>query len=196
MIEVITGCMYSGKSEELIRRLRRCQIAGQHVLVMKPAIDDRYSTDSVATHVGEKLEAVAVRDTEHVRDLVWERPFSMTGEVIGLDEVQFMDEHIIGVLEEQANMGRRVIVAGLDLDSEGHPFGPMARLLAVADTVDKLTAVCVAHDEELDGPCGKAATRSYRLPERDSGEQVQVGSAGVYEARCRVCWANGMRQCE
>ena len=194
MIEVITGCMYSGKSEELIRRLRRCQIAGQHVLVMKPALDDRYSTDSVATHVGEKLEAVAVRDTEHVRDLVWERPFSMTGEVIGLDEVQFMDEHIIGVLEEQANMGRRVIVAGLDLDSEGHPFGPMARLLAVADTVDKLTAVCVAHDHETDGPCGKAATRSYRLPEQDSGEQVQVGSAGMYEARCRVCWANGMRR--
>ena len=109
-------------------------------------------------------------------------------------EVQFMDEHIIGVLEEQANMGRRVIVAGLDLDSEGQPFGPMARLLAVADKVTKLTAVCVAHNEELDGPCGEPATRTFRLPDQDTGEQVQVGSAGMYEARCRVCWANGMRK--
>ena len=199
MLEVITGCMYSGKSEELIRRLRRCQIAGQHVLVMKPALDDRYSTDSVATHVGEKLGAVAVKDVGDVMQVINKHPFKMTGQVIGLDEVQFMNGihasglDIVDVLEEEANRGRRVIIAGLDLDSDGQPFGPMARLLAVADKVTKLTAVCVAHDHETDGPCGKAATRSYRLPEQDSGEQVQVGSAGLYEARCRVCWARGQQ---
>ena len=196
MLEVITGCMYSGKSEELIRRLRRCQIADLYTLVMKPAIDDRYSTDSVATHIGETLEAVAVHDVDHVRRILHKHPFQMTGQVIGLDEVQFMDDGIVDVLEEQANMGRRVIVAGLDLDSDGQPFGPMARLLAVADKVTKLTAVCVAEVWRDGEPetCGEPATRSFRLPEQDSGEQVQVGSAGMYEARCRVCWANGMRR--
>lgn len=194
MIEVITGCMYSGKSEELIRRLRRCEIAGQHVLVMKPSIDDRYSADSVATHVGEKMGAHIVGDSEDVFELAWSRPFRDTGEVIGLDEVQFLDNGIVEVLEAEANRGRRVIVAGLDLDSEGQPFGPMARLLSIADKVTKLTAVCVAYDHLIDGPCGKPATRSYRLPEQDSGERVQVGSNEMYEARCRVCWANGMRR--
>jgi len=191
MLEVITGCMYSGKSEELIRRLRRCQIADQHTLVMKPGIDDRYSADSVATHVGGTLEAVAVKGVEDVKRLLQTRPFCVTGQVIAVDEVQFLDGEIIGLLEAEANKGRRVIVAGLDLDSDGKPFGPMAELLAVADKVTKLTAVCVAHDHEAEGPCGKPATRSFRLPSQDSGEQVQVGSAGVYEARCRVCWARG-----
>lgn len=183
----------SGKSEELIRRLRRCQIADQFTLVMKPAIDDRYSADSVATHVGETLEAVAVKDVDHVLRLLYKHPFKMTGQVIGVDEVQFLDDEIVDVLESEANRGRRVIVAGLDLDSDGHPFGPMARLLAVADKVTKLTAVCVAEVSPDGEPqtCGKPATRSYRLPDHASGEQVQVGSAGVYEARCRVCWARG-----
>lgn len=198
MLEVITGCMYSGKSEELIRRLRRCQIADLHTLVMKPTIDDRYSADSVATHIGETLEAHPVHDVDHVRRFLYKHPFQMTGQVIGLDEVQFMDHTIVGVLEEQANMGRRVIVAGLDLDSDGHPFGPMAELLAVADKVTKLTAVCVARHYDRGAipsargqgdVCGKPATRSYRLPDQDTGKQVQVGSTGVYEARCRVCWA-------
>lgn len=193
MLEVITGCMYSGKSEELIRRLRRCQIADLHTLVMKPAIDDRYSADSVATHVGGTLEAVAVKNVSHVLKLVNEHPFQMTGQVIGLDEVQFMGSGIVGVLEEQANKGRRVIVAGLDLDSDGHPFGPMAELLAVADKVTKLTAVCVAEVWRHEEPetCGEPATRSFRLPDHDSGERVQVGSAGIYEARCRACWVKG-----
>ena len=189
MLEVITGCMYSGKSEELIRRLRRCQIAGLHTLVMKPAIDDRYSVNSVATHIGEKIKAIPVRDVQQVKHLLYKQPFFMTGEVIGVDEVQFMDHQIVGILEEQANRGRRVIVAGLDLDSNGKPFGPMAELLAVADKVTKLTAVCVAHDHETDGPCGKPATRSYRVTKEEFVEQVRVGSFGVYEARCRVCWA-------
>jgi thymidine kinase len=193
MLEVITGCMYSGKSEELIRRLRRCKIAGLNTLVMKPAIDDRYSADSVATHVGEKLEAHPVVDVDHVRRFLHRTVFSKNGQVIGLDEVQFMDFQIVGLLEEQANMGRRVIVAGLDLDSEGKPFGPMAELLAVADKVTKLTAVCVTHDHETGGPCGKPATRSYRVTQEEFVEQVKVGSFGVYEARCRVCWARGRR---
>jgi len=191
VLEVITGCMYSGKSEELIRRLRRCQIAGQYVLVMKPAIDDRYSRNSVATHVGETLAAQPVSGIEEVKALLHEHPFRMTGEVLGFDEVQFMGPEIIGLLESQANRGRRVIVAGLDLDSDGKPFGPMAELLAVADRVTKLTAVCVAEvwrDGEKE-TCGKPATRSYRLPEGNrTGERVQVGSAGMYEARCRACW--------
>ena len=191
MLEVITGSMYSGKSEELIRRLRRCKIAGLNTLVMKPAIDDRYSADSVATHIGETLEAHPVVDVDHVRRFLHRTVFSKTGQVIGLDEVQFMDDQIVDVLEEQANMGRRVIVAGLDLDSDGKPFGPMARLLAVADKVTKLTAVCVAHDHETNGPCGKPATRSYRVTQEEFVEQVKVGSFGVYEARCRVCWARG-----
>jgi thymidine kinase len=198
MLEVITGCMYSGKSEELIRRLRRCQIADQFTLVMKPAIDDRYSADSVATHVGGSLKAVAVKDVQDVKRLLCAQPFFMTGQVVGLDEVQFLDDEIVDVLEAEANRGRRVIVAGLDLDSDGNPFGPMARLLAVADKVTKLTAVCVARLFITRGlpsargqgdVCGKPATRSYRLPNQDTGEQVQVGSDGVYEARCRVCWA-------
>jgi thymidine kinase len=195
MLEVITGCMYSGKSEELIRRLRRCQIADLHTLVMKPAIDDRYSADSVATHIGETLEAHPVHDVDHVRRFLYKHPFQMTGQVIGLDEVQFMDDEIVDVLEEQANMGRRVIVAGLDLDSNGQPFGPMARLLAVADKVTKLTAVCVAEVWRDGEPetCGEPATRSYRVTQEEFVEQVQVGSFGVYEARCRVCWAKGRR---
>jgi thymidine kinase len=190
MLEVITGCMYSGKSEELIRRLRRCQIADQFTLVMKPAIDDRYSADSVATHVGGTLEAVAVKDVDHIKRLVRRHPFYITGEVLGFDEVQFMNPEIIAVLEAEANRGVRVIVAGLDLDSDGKPFGPMAELLARADKVTKLTAVCVAphSDREV---CGKPATRSYRLPGADTGARVQVGSAGVYEARCRACWVRG-----
>ena len=193
MIEVIAGCMYSGKSEELIRRLHRCHIAGQHTLVMKSSLDDRYTEDSIATHIGGKLEAVSVRDVQHVKILLDKYPFSLTGEIVALDEVQFLDDEIVDVLEQQANRGRRVIVAGLDLDSHGDPFGPMARLLAVADKVTKLTAVCVAEvcDDGEMVTCGKPATRSYRLPDQDTGEQVQVGSIGVYEARCRKCWWMG-----
>ena len=208
MLEVITGCMYSGKSEELIRRLRRCQIAGQGVIAFKSALDDRYSAD-IATHpiegVPNTLKAHPVSDMDQVHRVMYREvrigslPVA-TSYTIGFDEVQFMDPDIIDFLEAEANKGRRVIVAGLDLDSDGKPFGPMAELLARADKVTKLTAVCVHGKRRVrsvggewkwDEVCGKPATRSFRLPSQDSGEQVQVGSAGMYEARCRVCWAGG-----
>ena len=200
MLEVITGCMFSGKSEELIRRLRRCQIAGLQVIAFKSALDDRYSVD-ICTHppikgVSKSIKAVPVRDLdETLRHLYREVRINSIGTdiAIGFDEVQFMGPDIIDMLDEQANMGRRVIVAGLDLDSEGKPFGPIANLLARADKVTKLTAVCVAPVLSVSKGqttiCGRPATRSYRLPEASTGETVQVGAAGVYEARCRACWS-------
>ena len=207
MLEVITGCMYSGKSEELIRRMRRCVIAGQSVVAFKPALDDRYATDGIATHPlvvsgaeapSEAFRAVPISTVADLKAALAIHPFSLTGEVVGVDEVQFMDPEVVEVLEDQANRGRRVIVAGLDLDSNGEPFGPMAELLARADKVTKLTAVCVATTdppmgghEALPYTCGNPATRSYRLPEHSTGELVQVGAEGVYEARCRLCWARG-----
>ena len=185
MLEVITGCMYSGKSEELIRRLRRCQIAGLRVLVLKSDLDNRYSERSLATHIGGRLPGVTcipVKNTAEVRVHLAEHPEI---QVLGFDEVQFLDSEIIEVLEEAANRGIRVIAAGLDLDSTGRAFGPMAQILALADTVTKLTAVCVAPLGE--GKCGAPATRSYRILPGDE-EQVRVGSFGMYEARCRRCW--------
>lgn len=233
MLEVITGCMYSGKSSELIRRLRRHQIAGQDVIAFKSALDDRYS-DDIATHptegVSDTLKAQTVYCVrEFMKRLGLETdPASLDGglpygkylryesvpvsmresggslrsagfekkriplpDVVGFDEVQFMDWQIVPVLETLANQGVRVIVAGLDLDADGKNFGPIGSLLARADKVTKLTAVCVAHDHETDGPCGKPATRSYRVTKEEFVEQVKVGSFGVYEARCRVCWARG-----
>ena len=203
MLEVIAGCMYSGKSSELIRRLRRHQIAGQDVIAFKSALDDRYS-DDIATHPTEGVSDTLKAQTVYcVREFMkrlgletdpgLEKNRIPLPDVVGFDEVQFMDWQIVPVLETLANQGVRVIVAGLDLDADGNDFGPIGSLLARADKVTKLTAVCVAHDPETDRPCGKAATRSYRLPSQDSGEQVQVGSAGIYEARCRVCWARGRR---
>jgi thymidine kinase len=202
MIEVIAGCMYSGKSEELIRRLRRCEIAQQYVKAFKPAIDNRYTEGDISTHsflnteqrAASSFHAIPIRDVAHLKEHLFSRPFSFTGKVIGVDEIQFMDFEIIEVLEKQANQGRRVIVAGLDLDSDGKPFGPMAELLARADKVTKLTAVCVAPTDKYDPhPCGKPATRTYRIPEKSTGELIQVGSSGIYEARCRRCWAqNGV----
>lgn len=196
MLEVIAGCMYSGKSEELIRRLRRCKIAGQKVWAFKPAIDNRYSVTSIATHpvegLGDFFEAIPVRDVEDLRSRLSSLPLHVDV-VIGFDEVQFMPEEVVELLEEQANLGKRVIVAGLDLDSDGKPFGPIGALLARADTITKLTAVCTAPrvNEDPPGLCGKPATKSYRIPEASNGSTVQVGSTGVYEARCRCCWVAG-----
>lgn len=190
MLEVIAGCMYSGKSEELIRRLRRCKIAGQKVWAFKPALDARYSATSISTHpvegLGDFFEALPVTGMQDFVGLLQEVSF---GDVVGFDEVQFMDKEVVEVLEKLANLGVRVIVSGLDLDSEGVPFGPIGDLLARADSVTKLTAVCTAPTSE-GRLCGKPATKSFRAPELSNGNQVQVGSLGVYEARCRSCWGS------
>lgn len=180
-LEVITGCMFSGKTEELVRRLRRCRIAGLSVRAFKPSIDNRYHAADLASHEGSTFEALPIENVAQMRGLLKELP-----QVVGFDEAQFMNPDIILYLDELANQGVRVIVSGLDLDYEGKPFGPMPHLLAVADDVTKLHAVCVAQSEA--GTCGKRASRSYRLPEHDEGTQVQVGSTGSYEARCRACW--------
>jgi len=180
--------MYSGKTEELVRRLRRAKIAGQRVKAFKPAIDDRYHESALASHLGGTFEAVPVADAEALRAHL---TFQETPQVVGFDEAQFMEPDIIQLLEHFADQGIRVIVAGLDQDYLGKPFGPIPELLALADEVTKLHAVCVAK-----GPkgktCGGRASRSFRVPEADTGSQVQVRSEGVYEARCRVHWRQGM----
>jgi len=183
-LEVIVGCMYSGKTEELVRRLRRASIAGQMVRAFKPALDARYHESDLSTHLGNRFEAEPVRDADELRDLVAAED---SLQVVGFDEAQFMGPGIIPLLEALANLKIRVVVAGLDMDYQGKPFGPIPHLLAVADSITKLHAVCVA--KTPDGHlCGNPASRSFRLPEADSGAQVQVGSEGVYEARCRACW--------
>ena len=172
-VEVITGCMYSGKTEELIRRVRRVQIAKQRVTVFKPKLDDRYHNDNVTSHDGSKTNAKPVVDSQLLAKWVDDR-----AEVIAIDEAQFFDDGLVEVVTHLADLGRRVIVAWLDLDYQGNPFGPMPRLLAMAESVTKLTAICTV--------CGDVACRTERTTGGTS--QVEVGSYGQYEARCRRCW--------
>jgi len=188
-LEVVTGCMFSGKTEELVRRLRRCQIAGKSVRAFKPDIDTRYHQTALASHLGGTFEATPVADVEQMKSLLPLLRGPSFPQVVGFDEAQFMASGILAYLETLANFGVRVIVAGLDTDSSGKPFGPMPQLMAVADKVTKLSAICVAETQV--GICGKDATRSYRIPSQDGGTQVQVGAADSYEARCRSCWARG-----
>ena len=170
-LEVITGGMFSGKSEELVRRLRRAQIARKRVKAFKHASDDRYDTVKIGCHSGLKFDAIPVASLNEIRDL------ARGAEVIGFDEIQFFHPGIVDVCEELANLGVRVIVAGLDLDSKGVPFGPIPHLMAIAETVTKLHAVCMV--------CGEPACRSQH--KAGKSEQVEVGAA-AYEARCRGCW--------
>ena len=172
-LEVICGPMFSGKSEELIRRLRRARIARQRVQVFKPAIDDRYSIDRIVSHSEASLEAIVARTSEDVMKRLDDRV-----EVVGIDEVQFFDRGIIDVCERLANLGKRVIVAGLDLDYRGVPFEPVPQLMAVADYVTKTLAVCMR--------CGAAASRTQRLVASES--RIVVGAMDSYEARCRRCF--------
>jgi thymidine kinase len=176
-IEVIAGPMFSGKSEELIRRVTRATIARQSVQVFKPAIDDRYDRVAVASHAGRTLEAEAVSGVSHVRSLLRDDT-----RVIAIDEAQFFDEELVPLVLELAERDRRVLVAGLDLDFRGEPFGPMPGLLARAEVVEKLTAIC---------RCGKAATRTQRLiggdPAHEDDPIILVGAAESYEPRCRSC---------
>lgn len=174
-IEIVTGCMFSGKTEELLRRIKRSRIAGQDIALFKPARDTRYSYDAVVSHDDNSMESWMVPDAEEL----YRR--SQEYEVIGIDEAQFFDHKLIKVVEDLALEGRRVIIAGLDLDFKGRPFGPIPDLLAVAEYVTKVHAIC-PH-------CGNLATHSYRL----SSEQdtVVLGEKDKYEPRCRKCYSMG-----
>ncbi|TWI59768.1 thymidine kinase [Halalkalibacter nanhaiisediminis] len=177
-LEVICGSMFSGKSEELIRRVRRVSYGKLTVQVFKPAIDNRYSEEEVVSHNGTKVCATPVKTSLEILDLVEEDT-----EVVAVDEVQFFDEDIVGVVDELANRGKRVICAGLDQDFRGEPFGPIQPLLALAEEVTKLQAVCPC--------CGSPASRTQRLidgkPASYTDPIILVGASESYEPRCRHC---------
>lgn len=177
-IEVICGCMFSGKSEELIRRIKRAKIAKMDVQVYKPKLDDRYHERAVVSHNGVMEEAIPVEHSREILALL--RPET---EVVAIDEVQFFDEGIIAVCEELAARGIRVICAGLDQDFRGEPFGVTPKLLALAEYVTKLEAICVS--------CGSPATRTQRLingvPAHYNDPVIMVGTSESYESRCRHC---------
>lgn len=177
-IEVISGSMYSGKSEELIRRIKRARIAQLKLQVFKPIIDDRYSKTNVTSHNGDEAEALAVADSG-----VLLRDVKESTEVVAIDEAQFFDMGLVDVCRRLADRGKRVIVAGLDMDFRGQPFGPTPNLMAVAEYVDKLQAICIK--------CGNPANRTQRLvngkPAPASEPTILVGASESYEARCRRC---------
>ncbi|PNY80159.1 thymidine kinase [Deinococcus koreensis] len=187
-LEVIVGPMFSGKSEELIRRITRSVIARQNVQVFKPALDDRYHHSAVASHAGRTVAALAVRSAQDIRahlsgeDALLRGDSPATPDVVGIDEVQFFDAGVVPLVLELADSGVRVILAGLDMDFRAEPFGCIPELLARAESVEKLTAICTV--------CGAPATRSQRLiggaPARFDDPVVLVGALESYEARCRV----------
>jgi thymidine kinase len=172
-IEVVTGSMFSGKSEELIRRLRRAQIARQKVQIFKPLVDDRYGDDHIVSHSDMRIASRAVRSSDELLQLVDDDT-----EVIGIDEGQFFDMNLPAVCNALADRGKRVIVAGLDQDYLGRPFEPMPQLLAIAEYITKTLAICVV--------CGNPANHTQRLVA--SSDRVLVGASGLYEARCRHCF--------
>jgi len=172
-IEVIVGSMFSGKSEELIRRLRRARIARQRVQVFKPRIDTRYSTDDIVSHGEMRMESTVVDTATALLQCV-----DTDTEVVGIDEGQFFDQDLPAVCTLLADRGVRVIVAGLDQDYLGKPFDPMPQLLAIAEFITKTHAICMV--------CGNPANHTQRLVE--SEDRVLVGAAGLYEARCRRCF--------
>jgi thymidine kinase len=171
-IEVISGCMFSGKTEELIRRLRRAQIAKQTVAIFKPRIDKRYSSDHIVSHNEQSLRSIVVSTPDEILEN------AKDAQVIGIDEGQFFSMDIVDVCNKLANDGKRVIVAGLDQDFRAKPFEPMPQLLAVAEYITKTLAICVV--------CGNPADRTQRTTKQQ--ERVIVGAMDVYEARCRRCF--------
>jgi len=175
-VEVIAGSMFSGKSEELIRRIRRAQIARQKVQIFKPRIDNRYSSDHIVSHSDMKMPSQVVSSAQEILDRLEEGT-----EVVGIDEGQFFDPFLIQVVNTLADRGIRVIVAGLDQDYRGRPFEPMPQLLAVAEYVDKILAICMR--------CGAPANRTQRLGQ--ATDRVVVGGPEEYEARCRYCFNPG-----
>jgi thymidine kinase len=174
-IEVVCGSMFSGKTEELLRRIKRARLARQRTQLFKPRVDDRYDAVKVVTHEGVNADALPVASAEELLASVLEETA-----VVGVDEVQFFDATILVTLETLANRGKRVIVAGLDQDYRGRPFGPVPGLMAIAEYVTKLHAVCAQ--------CGGEACRSQRLVAQEA--QLFVGGAAAYEARCRRCFVD------
>jgi thymidine kinase len=170
-IEVICGCMFSGKTEELIRRIRRAQIAKLSVIVFKPIIDSRYSESQIVSHNNIKIESHSLKSSIHINN------YSSEFDVVGIDEAQFFDEKILNVCKKLANDGKRVIVAGLDKDYKGLPFGSMPELMCESDYLDKLRAICVI--------CGQSASYTKRISKET--DQVVIGELDKYEARCRMC---------
>jgi thymidine kinase len=171
-IEVIAGCMFSGKTEELIRRIRRAQIAKLNVAIFKPKIDNRYSSDHIVSHSEARLLSTVVEKSSQILEM------ARDAQVVGIDEGQFFDAGIVEVAEKLANDGKRVVIAGLDQDYRGKPFEPMPQLLAVAEYITKTLAICVV--------CGNPADRTQRTTA--SSERVLVGAKDSYEARCRRCF--------
>ncbi|MCJ7513706.1 MAG: thymidine kinase [Anaerolineales bacterium] len=175
-VEVVTGSMFSGKTDELIRRLRRARIARQSTQVFKPSIDTRFRVEKVMSHAGSEFEATPVRSAAEILQLL--HPETT---VVGIDEAQFFDTTLREIVQDLAARGVRVLVAGLDTDFRGEPFGPMPELMALAERVDKLHAICMV--------CGNEAARTQRLidgrPARFDDPVVVVGASEMYEARCR-----------
>ena len=171
-IEVVCGCMFSGKTEELIRRARRAEIAKQKVAIFKPRIDNRYSAEHIVSHSEQSLTSTVVDDASEILALCKD------AQVVGVDEGQFFKANLVEVCETLANQGKRVIVAGLDQDYRGKPFEPMPQLLAIAEYITKTLAICVV--------CGNPADRTQRKTQ--SADRVLVGAKDIYEARCRHCF--------
>lgn len=172
-LEVIVGSMFSGKTEELIRRIRRAQMAKQRVQVFKPGLDNRYSETQIASHNDGRIEAFVIKDAKEILDQL-----SDNTRVVGIDEGQFFGPEVVEVAQKLANRGLRVIVAGLDMDWKGQPFQPMPSLMATAEFVTKLHAICVS--------CGATASRTQRTVAAQG--DILVGASDSYEARCRACY--------
>ena len=172
-VEVICGSMFCGKTEELLRRLRRARIANLNVIAFKPKIDDRYSKNRIVSHDKNSLNSIAIEDEKTLLDL------GSKYDVVGIDEAQFFSNKLVSTCKELANNKTRVIIAGLDTDYRGLPFGPMPLIMCDSDYLDKLTAICMQ--------CGKDATYTQRITEQT--KQVVIGETDTYEARCRNCFS-------
>lgn len=177
-IEVVCGSMFSGKTEELIRRMRRAKFARQKVEIFKPAMDTRYSEDDVVSHDRHSIKSTPIESSAEILK------FSSDIDVVGIDEAQFLDNGIVDVCNTLANRGVRVIVAGLDMDYQGVPFGPIPALCAIADEVAKVHAICVK--------CGALAYVSHRIVDND--RRVLLGETGEYEPLCRDCYQKAMKK--
>ena len=172
-VEVICGSMFSGKTEELIRRLGRAKIAKQSVIICKPSIEDRYERDKVVSHNMRAIDCITVGDATDIIELCQDK------EVVGIDEAQFFNNNLVEVCNQLANQGVRVIIAALDMDYEGNPFEPIPQLMSIAEDITKVRAICIQ--------CGDLANYSYRIVDKD--EQILLGEKNEYEARCRNCFS-------